>query len=218
MAALVWTALWGLAFPARALVESDAAAGVRAALERAATAAVGALGRRDGFAAHPTLRIGLPSPLDTAAPLLRAMGQGRRVDELELAINRAAETAVAGSLDLLRQAVRTMSVEDALGMVRGGDTAITDFFARKTREPLTQRFAPLVADATRRHALAEQYNALAGRAAAAGLLRGQPASIEGHVTARALDGLYQTIGEEERRLRRDPAAAGSALLRQVFGR
>lgn len=217
-AALLSTPFWGLAFPARALVESDAAAGVRAALERAAAAAVATLGRRDGFAAHPRLRIGLPPPLDAAAPLLRATGQGRRVDELELAINRAAETAVGGSLDLLRQAVRGMTVEDALGLVRGGETGITDFFARKTRAPLSQRFAPLVAQATRRHALAEQYNALAGRAAAAGLLGERRASLEAHVTAHALDGLYHTIGEEEQRLRRDPAAAGSALLRRVFGR
>lgn len=103
---------------------------------------------------------------------------------------------------------------------RGGGHAgtITDFFARKTRAPLTERFAPLVAQATRRHALAEQYNALAGRAAAAGLLGERRASVEAHVTAHALDALYHTIGEEERRLRRDPAAAGSALLRRVFGR
>ncbi len=208
----------GWAFPARALSESDAAAGVRATLERAGTAAVQLLGRKDGFWGNKALRIGLPSPLDSAAQVMKAMGQGKRVDELELAINRAAETAVAGSLDLVRGAVRSMTVEDALGIVRGGDTAVTQFFERKTREPLTQRFRPIVDDATRKHALAEKYNAVAKRAASAGLVKEEQASIEAYVTDKALDGLYRTIGEEERKIRRDPVATGSALLKLVFGR
>lgn len=215
---MVSIAAVGWAFPARALSESDAAAGVRAALERAGTAAVQRLGRKDGFWGHKALRIGLPPPLDSAAQVMKAMGLGKRVGELELAINRAAETAVAGSLDLVRGAVRSMTVDDALGIVRGGDTAVTQFFERKTREPLTLRFRPIVDEATRKHALAEKYDAVAQRAAGAGLVKGEQASIGAYVTDKALDGLYRTIGEEERQIRRDPVATGSALLKQVFGR
>lgn len=217
-AALVVIAAVGPAAQARALTETDAAAGVRAALDRAAAAAVALLGRTDGFYGNPALRIGLPRPLDAAAKLMKATGQGRRVDELVLAINRAAETAASGSLGLLRDAVRSMSVEDALGIVRGGDTAVTKFFERKTRAALSARLGPLVDDATRRYALAEKYDAVASRAAVAGLLRRDEASVEAYVTDKALDGLYRTIGEEERRIRRDPVGTGNALLRQVFGR
>ncbi len=216
-AALAALPLLGLGGAARALVESDAAAGVRALLERAGDAAVALLGRTDGFNANPRVRIGLPPSLDAAAKLMRATGQGRAVDDLLLAINRAAERAVAQARDVLVQAVREMSVEDAVQIVRGGDTAVTEFFARKTRAPLTERFRPIVAEATRRQALAEKYNAVAGRAAGVGLLRPADADLDGYVTGKALDGLYLTIGEEEKRIRRDPVGTGSALLRRVFG-
>lgn len=210
--------LLGFATRAGALTETDAAAGVRATLDRASDAAVALLGRQDGFYGNPKVRIGLPSSLDAAAKLMKATGQGRQVDDLVLAINRAAEAAVAQARDLLRDAVRSMSVEDALQIVRGGETSVTEFFARKTRQPLTERFRPIVTDVTRRQSLAEKYNAVAGRAAGFGRLKPSDASLEDHVTAKALDGLYATIGEEERRIRRDPVGTGSELLKRVFGR
>lgn len=203
--------------PAHALTESDAAGGVRAALERGAVAAVGLLGRTDGFLGNPKVRIPLPGYLNSAAKLLRATGQGKRVDELVTAMNRAAEAAVPESRDLLVSAVRDMSVEDALKLVRGGDTAVTDFFARKTRTPLTQRFLPIVTRSTEKVALASKYNAVAGRAAGIGLVKNEDADIQSYVTRKSLDGLYFMIGEEERKIRRDPIGTGSAILKQVFG-
>lgn len=210
--------LLGIAAGARALTEADAAAGVRAALDRASDAAVALLGRRDGFHGNPKVRIGLPTSLDAAAKPMKATGQGRQVDDLVLAINRAAETAVAQARDLLRATVRSMSVEDALQLVRGGETSLTAFFARKTRQPLTERLRPIVADAARRYSLAERYDAVTRRGAGMAVPRPSDASLEDHVTAKALDGLYLTIGEEERRIRRDPARTGSALLERTFGR
>lgn len=201
-----------------ALSESDAASGVRAALERGSSAAVALLGRSNGFLGNPKVRIELPGFLATAAKLLRATGQGRRVDELVTAMNRAAEAAVPQAGPLLRDAVRSMSVEDALRIVRGGDTAVTDFFAAKTREPLSVKFLPIVTRATERVALASKYNAVAGKAAGLGLVKGDDANLEHYVTGKALDGLYLMIGEEERKIRRDPVATGSALLKRVFAR
>lgn len=197
--------------------ESDAAAGVRMALQRGAEAAVGLLGRADGFWANPQVRIGLPKGLAEPARLLRATGQGKRVDELVLAMNRAAEAAVPQARPLLVQAVKDISVEDALGLVRGGETAVTRFFAGKTRQPLAEAFLPVVTRATEKLSLATRYNAVAGRAASLGLLKGDDTSVQRYVTARALDGLYLTIGEEEKKLRADPLRAGSALLAKVFG-
>ena len=209
--------IWPLRLPAAALSEHDAASGVRAALERGAVAAVALLGRTDGFLGNPKVRIPLPGFLEDAAGLLRATGQRRRVDELVTAMNRAAEAAVPEAKALLVAAVRSISVEDALRIVRGGDTSVTDFFAGKTREPLGVKFLPIVSRATDRVALASKYNAVAGKAANFGLVKKEDANVQQYVTGKALDGLYLMIGEEERKIRRDPVATGSAILKKVFG-
>jgi hypothetical protein len=197
---------------------NEAATGIRAALERGAASAVDLLGRPDGFLGNPQVRIPLPPALEQAAGVLKLMGQQRRVDELVTAMNRAAEAAVPEAKALLLEAVRTMSVQDALNIVRGGDTSVTAFFAGRTRQPLTQRFLPIVTRATEKVSLAQSYNELVGRAGAAGLVRAEDANLERHVTAKAVDGLYFMIGEEERRIRRDPVGTGSAILQKVFGR
>jgi len=211
--------LWIVGSPARAqLREGDAALGVRAALERGALAAVAQLGRSGGFLDHPTLKIELPGGLQKAAKLLRATGQGRRVDELVTAMNRAAEQAVPEAKTVLVQTVKSLSVEDALQLVKGsGDDAVTRFFEGKTRAALTERFAPIVTKATERQKLAEKYNAVAGKAAGLGLVKDEDSNIQGYVTRKALDGLYWMIGAEEKKIRQDPVATGSAILKKVFG-
>ncbi len=207
----------GAVTSAQALSEGDAASGVRVALERGAVAAVGLLGRSDGFLGNPKVRIELPGFLKDAAKLLKATGQGKRVDELVTAMNRAAEAAVPDAKALLLSAVKAMSVEDALKIVRGGDTSVTDFFSVKTREPIGQKFLPIVTRATEKVALAQKYDAVAGKAAGMGLLKKEDADLKGYVTGKALDGLYLMIGEEEKKIRRDPVATGSAILKKVFG-
>lgn len=199
------------------LNEVDAAAGVRAALERGALAAVSLLGKTDGFLGNPLVRISLPGFLKDAAKLLRATGQGRKLDELVTAMNRAAEMAVPMAKPLFVSTVKAMSVEDALKVVRGGSTSVTDYFAGKTRQPLGEEFLPIVTQATRRVSLAARYNAVAGKAQSLGLLRGDEANVEQYVTARALDGLFLMIAEEEKKIRADPVKTGSAILRKVFG-
>ncbi|HET9976338.1 MAG TPA: DUF4197 domain-containing protein [Burkholderiaceae bacterium] len=200
-----------------ALSEGDAASGVRVALERGAIAAVGSLGRTDGFLGNPKVRIPLPGFLEDAAKLLKATGQGKRVDELVTAMNRAAEAAVPQARTLLVEAAKSITVEDALRIVRGGETSVTDYFSRRTREPLGQKFLPIVTRATEKVALADKYNAVAGKAAGLGLLKAKDANLQQYVTGKALDGLYLMIGEEEKKIRRDPVGTGSAILRKVFG-
>ncbi|MEO3712323.1 MULTISPECIES: DUF4197 domain-containing protein [Roseateles] len=207
----------GLSLPAWALGESEAASGIRAALERGAQAAVAQLGRRDGFLGDDRVRIELPDSLKGAARLLKATGQGHKLDELLTAMNRAAEAAVPEARVLLVNAAKNMSVEDALKIVKGGDDSVTQFFATKTRAPLTERFLPIVTRATEKQALADKYNAVAGKAAGLGLVKQDDANIQGYVTRRALDGLFFMIGEEEKQIRRDPVGTGSALLKKVFG-
>ena len=213
--------LWGfsLAPVARAagLTESDASLGVRAALERGAAAAVNLLGRSGGFLDNPKVRIPLPGFLNDAARLLQFAGQQQRVDELVTAMNRAAEAAVPQAKTLLVGAVQAMSVEDARQIISGPGDSVTRFFAAKTRAPLGVRFLPIVTRATERVALAAKYNAVAKKAAGLGLLSKDDANIERYVTGKALDGLYLMIGEEERKIRRDPVGTGSAILAKVFG-
>ncbi|MGZ5185551.1 MAG: DUF4197 domain-containing protein [Caldimonas sp.] len=198
--------------------QADAAAGIRAALERGAIAAVGLLGRPDGFLGNPKVRIELPGYLGDAAKLLRLTGQQHRVDDLVTAMNRAAEAAVPEAKALLIAAVKSISVGDARRIVSGGDDLVTKFFAAKTRTPLGAKFLPIVKRQTERVDLAARFNAVAGKAAGLGLVKGDDANIERYVTGKALDGLYLMIGEEERKIRSDPVGTGSALLARVFGR
>jgi hypothetical protein len=213
LAALAWSHP-ALAF---SLSESDAASGIRVALEKGAGAAVSLLGRTDGFLGNPKVRIPLPAFLEDAKGLLRATGQQKRIDALELAMNRAAESAVPEARTLLVNAVKAMSVEDAKQVITGGDNSVTQFFADKTREPLGVKFLPIVTKATEKVSLAQKYNAVAGKVQSLGLLKPQESSIESYVTGKALDGLYLMIGEEEKKIRANPAAAGSAILKKVFG-
>ncbi len=201
-----------------ALGVDDAAAGVRAALERGAISALGLLGRTDGFLGNPKVRIPLPGVLEDAAKLLSKLGQKKRVEELVTAMNRAAEAAVPEAKTLLVSTVRNLSVEDALQIVRGGETSVTDFFARKTRAPLGEKFLPIVTRATEKVKLADRYNAFAGKARSFGLVKAEDANLQQYVTGKTLDGLYLMIGEEEKRIRADPLKTGSAILKKVFGR
>ncbi len=208
---------WSIAGAASPFSETDAAAAVRATLERGAMAAVDLLGRADGFLGNPQVRITLPGFLNDAASLLRATGQQKRVDALITAMNRAAEAAVPEARAVLVSTVKDLSVEDGRRLVMGGDNSVTAFFEEKTRAPLGERFLPIVTRATEQVSLAAKYNAVAGKAAALGLMRAEDANIEQYVTGKTLDGLYLMIGEEERRIRQDPVGAGSAILRKVFG-
>ena len=195
----------------------DASAGLKTALEKGALAAVALLGRTDGFFGNDKVRIPLPGFLQDAAGILKMLGQGKRIDELMLSINRAAEAAVPMGRDLLVSSVRNMSVLDAKNILTGGETSVTNFFAEKTRNPLSSTFLPIVTRATAKVGLANQYNELAGKASGFGLVKKEDANIQQYVTGKALSGLYLIIGDEERKIRQDPIGTGSAILQKVFG-
>ena len=199
------------------LSNAQASQGLKLALEKGAMAAVKALGQVNGFLGNDKVRIPLPGVLEDAAKLLRKLGQGARLDELIVAMNHAAETAVPLARDMLVGAVKTMNVQDAKKILTGVDNSVTQFFADKTRQDLGRKFLPVVAKVTARVNLADKYNQLAGKAAGLGLLKGDQVSIEQYVTGKTLDGLYFMIGEEEKKIRQDPVSAGSAVLKKVFG-
>jgi hypothetical protein len=171
-------AFGGACRPRGRLSEGDAALGVRTALERGVAAAVSLLGRSGGFLDNPKVRIPLPGFLEELARLARFTGQQKRVDELVVAMNRAAEAAVPQAKGLLLNAVKTMSVQDGRKILSGGDNSVTEFFADRTRAPLTTKFLPIVTKETGKVALAEKYNALAGRVASTGLVKKEDANLE----------------------------------------
>lgn len=206
-----------LALGVQDLTSGETNQGLKKALESGALTAVSLLGRPGGFLDNPQLRIPLPGFLKDAAKLLKAMGRGKDVEELEIAMNRAAEAAVPFAKDLLVNAVRTITITDAKNILTGGQTSVTDFFAGRTRAPLTTRFLPIVTTATQKVDLAAKYNRVAGKATGLGLVKKEDATIEQYVTRKSLDGLYFVIGEEERKLRTNPAASADAIVRKVFG-
>ena len=196
---------------------AEAVRGLKQALNDGSAAAIARLGVENGYFANPNVKIPLPPSLQRVERGLRAFGMRRQTDELVLTMNRAAEAAVPEAKQLLVDAVKTMSVQDAKGILGGGDTAATEYFRRSTRSQLVQRFLPIVKQATDRVGLAQQYNALAGQGVALGLVKEDQASIESYVTQKALDGLYFMIGEQEKAIRQDPVGATSDIVRKVFG-
>lgn len=194
----------------------DAVAGLKAALSDGSAAAIGKLGAENGFFNNAKVRIPLPESLKKVEGMMRAMGMKRQADELELAMNRAAESAVTEAKPLLVDAVKNMSVEDAKAILTGGDSAATEYFRRKTAEPLAKKFLPIVKKSTAQVGLAEKYNAIAGKGSQLGVIDASQASIEQYVTKKALDGLYTMIADEEKALRQDPVGATSSLVQKVF--
>lgn len=199
------------------LSNADASAGLKKALDQGINDAVGKLGVPGGFLNDPKAKIPLPPKLAKAEGALRMVGMGGQADELETAMNRAAESAVPESKVLLKQALKQMSVADAKRILTGGDDAATQYFKQATYAQLKVKFAPIIDAATARVKLAESYNKVAEKAVALGVLKPEDANIQSYVTEKTLDGLYLMMAEEERAIRKDPMGQASALLKQVFG-
>lgn len=213
--ALAPSGAWGAALDA--LSNKDAIGGLKEALTQSSGAAVGKLGRENGFFGNDKVKIPLPDSLRKAERLMRGIGMGKQADELVLAMNRAAEAAVPEAKALFVDAVKKMSVQDAKGILTGGDDAATQYFKKHTAQPLAQKFLPIVKKATAKVGLAKRYNRFADRAAKFGLVEESQATIETYVTQKALDGLYLVMAEEEKAIRKDPVGRTGTYIEKVFG-
>jgi hypothetical protein len=212
----------GLAGPAGAvslgdLTNQEAVSGLKEALVQGADRAVSQLGAANGFLGNPQVRIPLPDSLRRAERMMRMVGMGKQADELVTSMNRAAEMAVKEARPLLVDAVKHMSVQDAKGILTGGDDAATQYFRRTTSDQLTKKFLPIVKEMTQRVNLAKLYNQYAGQAAAFGVIDPKDANIDDYVTRKALDGLFTVIAEQERAIRKDPVGSASKIVQKVFG-
>ncbi|MBK7414901.1 MAG: DUF4197 domain-containing protein [Dechloromonas sp.] len=200
-----------------AISTGDASAGVKEALAKGADYAVASLGKEGGFLGNSKVKIPLPGYLQKAESGLRMMGLGKQADELSNTMNHAAEQAVAEAKPILSESIKKMSVQDAKGILTGGEDSVTQYFKRTSTDQLTKKFKPIVSASTKKLQLAEQYNALAGKAASIGVVDKKDADIDAYVTQKAMDGLFLMIAEEEKKLRSNPVGAGSDLLKKVFG-
>lgn len=199
------------------LSNKDAVAGLKEALVKGAGNAVGKLGKADGFLGNDKVKIPLPESLQKVDGMLRNFGMSKYADELVLTMNRAAEAAVPEAKALLVKAVKDMSVQDAKGILSGGNTAATEYFRGKTSQPLAEKFLPIVQKATAKVKLADKYNQFAGKATKFGLVDEKQANLENYVTQKTLDGLFVMMAEEEKAIRADPVGQASKLLSKVFG-
>ncbi len=199
------------------LNSKDAAGGLRAALSQGVGKAVSQLGAHDGFLNDPKVAIPLPPTLEKVDHALRVVGMSREADNLRVTMNHAAENAVAEAGPVFENAVRHMTLADAKTILTGGDDAATQYLRRTTSAQLTAKFRPIVAAETVKLSLATKYDQFAGKAAQFGLIPKEEADLNNYITAKALDGLFSRIADEERAIRKDPLGQANALIKKVFG-
>ncbi|MCU0881161.1 MAG: DUF4197 domain-containing protein [Hyphomonadaceae bacterium] len=208
---------------------ADADAGLREALINGAIASALRLGRVDGYWGDQTVRIPLPGSVGSLQRRLRPIGLSAPLDDLQLKINRGAETAAPMAVDIFRDAIRGLTITDAVQVVRGGPTAATTLLDTRTRPQLTEIFTPPVRGGMDQSGASQALDGVEARygrqlgSASAIFGRSQTASgslkdqFVGFAVGKALDGLFRYVGEEERAIRSDPARRSSELLRRVFG-
>lgn len=194
------------------------ASGLKEALTVSTRKAVASTGRVDGFLKNAAIKILLPEKLNSLGKGLRMVGMGQQVDALEVGMNRAAEQAAPSARQIFINAVTKMSIADARKILSGGDTAATDYFKAKSTDQLTAAFAPIVHKSMENVGVVKQYNQLMANPMAARLAENRDFSLDKYVVGKTMDGLFYVMGEEEKKIRKDPAAQTTALLREVFGR
>jgi hypothetical protein len=172
----------------------------------------------DGYFANQAIKILMPEKLRTLETGLRAVGYGPKVDEFVLSMNRAAERAAPSAKQIFWDAIAAMSFDDARKILSGGDTAATEYFRGKTTDKLTTAFRPIVERATNEVGVTRQYKDLVGRYQAIPFAKSESLDVDGYVVDKALLGLFHVLGEEEKKIRTNPTARVTDLLKEVFGK
>jgi hypothetical protein len=191
--------------------------GLKEALRVAARNAAALTSRPDGYYRNPKIRIGVPESLKPMTRGLRQIGLKGPIDEFELAMNRSAESAAGEAFDVFSTAIAQMKVADARAIVGGGQTAATDYLRSTSSEELRLRFAPIVHRGMEKAGAVQAYERLLQHWRALPLATDPGLDLDAYVTDEALKGLFTMMGEEERKIRTDPSARVTDLLRQVFG-
>ena len=199
------------------LTNDKVIAGLKDALRVGTGRAVAETGKPDGFLKNQAIKILLPEKLRTAGKTLRMVGMGSQVDALEVGMNRAAEQATPQAKQIFLNAVTRMTFSDAHQILTGGDTAATDYFKNQSSAELTKAFAPIVHQAMENVGVVRQYNKLMQNPLAAPLASDKNFKLDDYVVGKTVDGLFYMLGQEEKKIRTDPAAQTTAILKEVFG-
>lgn len=205
---------------ASGLSNDEVIAGLKEALGKGAEGSVVKGSALDGYWKNDKIRIPFPAEAEKMKSTLNSIGMTKQVDEFELTMNRAAEEAAKEALPVLKDAVIGMSVGDGFAILKGGDNAATNYLNEKTSVALMERFSPIVQKATAKVALTSYWTPLAKGYNKATMLTGGKAvdpDLDAYVTQKAIDGLFTLIAEEEAKIRQDPMARTSDLLKRVFG-
>ena len=199
------------------LSDDKITAGLKQALQLSTGKAVALTGRPDGFLKNEAIRIALPPRLQTIGNGMRLLGMGSTVDSLEVGMNRAAEQATPQAKQIFLAALRKMTFDDARHILTGNSTAATDYFKRTSSADLTKAFTPIVHASLQKVGVVKQYNDFVGKAPGGSALA-KEFDLDNYVVGKTLDGLFYMLGQEETKIRKDPAAQTTALLKEVFGR
>ena len=204
--------------PQGGLTDGKVASGLKEALQIGTQNAVNLTGKTDGYFKNEAIKILMPEKLRTLETGLRAVGYGPKLDEFVLSMNRAAERAAPAAKQIFWDAIGAMTFDDAQKILKGSDTAATQYFQGKTSDKLTAAFRPTVEQATNEVGVTRQYKELVGRYQAIPFAKSESLDVDHHVVTKALDGLFHVLGEEEKKIRTNPTARVTDLLKEVFGR
>ena len=199
-----------------AISDDKVASGLKEALRVGTDNAVKYTGRKDGYFGNAAIKILMPKNLRPLESGLRAVGYGPKVDEFILSMNRAAERAAPEAKAIFRDAILAMTFEDVRKILHGSDTAATEYFQARTSSRLTVAFRPVVERAMRENGVTRQYEALVGQYESLPFMKGPNFDINEYVVSQALGGLFHILGEEEKKIRKNPAARVTSLLKEVF--
>ncbi len=199
------------------LSDDKITAGLKQALQVSTSKAVSLTGKPDGFLKNAAIKILLPPKLKSVGSGMRMLGMGARVDELEVGMNRAAEQAAPQAKQIFLDALKKMSFDDARKILTGSDTAATEYFKRTSSTDLTTAFTPIVKTSMEHVGVVQQYDRVVKSAPGGSAIAGQ-LDINKYVVGKTLDGLFYMLGEQEKQIRKNPAAQTTSLLKEVFGR
>jgi hypothetical protein len=190
--------------------------GLREALELSTTKAVALTGRHDGFLKNEQIRILLPPKLQAVGKGMRLLGMGEQVDDLEIGMNRAAEQATPQAKPIFLAALKKMTFDDARRILTGNETAATDYFRHTSSDDLAAAFTPIVHRSLDRVGVVKDYNQVIKEAPGGSALASE-FDLDQYVVDKTLDGIFYMLGIEESKIRKNPAAQTTALLKEVFG-
>lgn len=191
---------------------------VKESLELGSTRAADLLSKAGGYQNSSRYRIRLPEPVQPIANRLRQFGLGGQVDRIEALMNQGAEHAAVEAKAVFISAVRSMTITDAMSIVRGDDTAATDYFRQRTEADLRQRYLPIIKSNLQQVGFYNQYQQLLTAYKRLPLADKPDLDLEQHVLTQSLNALFTQVGEEEKAIRKDPLGRGSAAIAAIFGR